>query len=135
MKMLDRDTAMNMILESHQNIAAAWAEHLEFWGDEKPGITNDFSVYVQYVASLVLAEKTQELVVASSLIEEFVEHGDSDVKYGATIGFLEGVTNILLSKSERFQVLFAQHLKPKSKEFCVELDKFWGTKTAGITNA
>ena len=126
---------MNMILEAHQNIAPAWTEHLEFWGAEKPGITNDFSVYVHYVTDLVLAEKRQEIEASLSLIEEFIEQGDSDVQYGATIGFLEGVTNVLLRKKEKFQMLFAKHLKPKSKEFCIELDKFWGTKTAGITNA
>ena len=135
MKVIDRDLAIMMILESHKNIDPAWEEHLEFWGNEKPGITNDFLVYVYYVAELVLLENKQELEVASSLIEKFIEQGDSDVRYGATIGFLEGVTNVLLRKKERFQILFAQYLKPKSREFCIELDKFWGTKTAGITNA
>ena len=112
--------------------APIWNEHLNYWKNETPGITNDFSEYVTYVLNLIKNNKEKELETALDIIERLIAEGDENVQYGATIGFLEGITNVLLSLDKENSLLFANKLKPKSKAFCSELDKFWGTSTPGI---
>ena len=128
----DRDEAVKMILQSHEGLLPRWEEHLEFWGGDDPGITNDFSVYADYVAELVEGDNARELSIASELIEKFINEGDDNVEYGATIGFLEGITNTLSHKDHKLPHILIKYLQPKSRKFCKKLDKFWGTTTPGL---
>ena len=130
---INRDQAFGLLCSYHGNFSNNWNEHTEYWGDEKPGITNDFGVFVEYVVGLIETGKDKELEVALKEIEDFIKFGDDEVQYGATIGFLEGITNVLLSRSPEQSKQFASLLKPKSKAFCIELDKFWGTQTPGVS--
>lgn len=124
---INREKAVKILLDSHEGFQKLWDEHLEFWEGDEPGITNDFSVYVSYVVDLVQSKNLAELTVASEVIERLIIEGDKDVQYGATIGYLEGITNSLSHKEDEHTSLFNSYLKPKSREFCKELDKFWGT--------
>lgn len=129
---INRDRAVEILLGAHEGFGSYWGEHLNCWKEREPGITNDFSVYVDYVVDLVLEENEKELVKALELIEQFILEGDDDVQYGATIGFLEGATNTLSHKDKKHEFVFTKYLKPKSREFCMELDRFWGTSTGGL---
>ena len=129
---INRDAAVKILVDSHAGFQRHWDEHLEFWEGDEPGITNDFSVYVGYVVDLVLSENLIELAVASEVIERLIVEGNEDVQYGATIGYLEGITNSLSHKEDKHTSLFNNYLKPKSREFCVELDKFWGTNRLDV---
>jgi|GEM_PF-2927246 len=129
---ISRNQAFEELLRVHPHFAPAWNEHLRYWGGDVPGITNDFAVYADYVISLIEAKEGYELEASINAIERFIESGDEDVRYGATIGFLEDVTNMLLSREPEYLIQFCSLLGPKSKAFCVELDRFWGTVTPGI---
>jgi hypothetical protein len=129
---INRDEAVAILLKTHCEFRHCWEEHLEFWEGDEPGITNDFSVYIGYVLGLIEQRNESELIVACGLIERFIIEGDENVKYGATIGFLEGITNSLSHKTDSNTVWFNKFLQPKSREFCVELDKFWGTNRLNL---
>ncbi len=129
---IDRDKAVEMILDSHQGFLPSWEAHLEFWEGEKPGITNDFSEYAIYVRDLVQNKEIQELSVSMELIERFILEGDDNVQYGATIGFLEDITNMLSWADKQYVLIFSKQLKPKAREFCQELDRMWGTLIPGL---
>ncbi|WP_237059962.1 DUF7674 family protein [Microbulbifer sediminum] len=128
---MNKDEAVKLILDTHEGFRSYWQEHLDFWEDEEPGITNDFSPYIQYVLELLRKENKSETLKACGLVEKFIIEGDQDVQYGATLGFLEGITNHLIS-NEKQAVQFCKMLQPKSREFCKELDSFWGTQTPGL---
>ena len=129
---IDRDKAIEMILSTHKNFLPKWNEHLDFWEEDNPGITNDFSPYVDYVMELIINQNIEELMISAELIENFINNGDKNVQYGAEIGFLEGITNTLSHGEKEYILLFTEQLLPKSLEFCKALDEFWGTKTAGL---
>jgi len=129
---MNRNEAFNVILQSHDNFMPIWNEHIKYWENETPGITNDFSEYADYVLELIKTNNTKELEIALEIIELLIENGDENVQYGITIGFLEGITNSLLALEPKYSLLFTNKLKPKSKKFCEELDEFWGTTTPGI---
>ena len=129
---INREAAVKILLNSHAGFKKHWDEHLEFWEGDEPGITNDLSVYVGYVVDLVLSKNLVELAVASEIIEHLIVEGDEDVLYGATIGYLEGITNSLSHKEDKHTSLFNSYLKPRSREFCKELDKFWGTNRLDV---
>lgn len=129
---INRDDAFEIILERHPKFAPIWKEHLDFWNGDIPGITNDFSEYVHYVIDLIKNNNVSELDIALNLIEHLLEKGNDDVIYGVQLGFLEGITNSLLSMESKYSLLFSSKLKSKSKEFCRNLDTFWGTTTPGV---
>lgn len=129
---IDRNEAVRIILEAHPNFVSDWEYHLIFWDGDEPGITNDFSAYARYVRDLAKAGNEEELEISSQLIERFIVEGDKSVEYGASLGFLEDVTNMLSHGGSKHTIAFTTHLKPKSREFCRELDKFWGTLTPGV---
>ena len=129
---MNRDEAVKLILDTHDGFKPHWQEHLEFWEDEEPGITNDFSPYVHYVVELLKQDNLSELSKASALVEKFIVDGDDNVQYGATIGFLEGITNTLSGGNDKLAMKFSKVLQPRSRDFCKELDRFWGTKTTGL---
>lgn len=131
---MNRDEAFTVILEAHRDFVPRWNEHLEFWEGEDPGITNDFSTYAHYVVDLVKHDQTTELDMALDIIEQLLVNGDESVQYGVKMGFLEAVTNILLSWEREFSLRFASKLHPTSKEFYRKLDTFWGTSIPGMTN-
>ena len=68
------------------------------------------------------------------LLKEFPEYrsayeGNEAVSNAAKVGFLEALTNQVKFKKGDVGERFAKYLGEKSKEFCVDLDRFWGTKT------
>ena len=79
----------------------------------------------------ILGEKDEKLRKVAAFIEKLIEEGDKKVKYAAQFGFLEGITNNP-PDTKKFEA-FICYLGPKSREFCQALDKFWGTKTKGVT--
>jgi hypothetical protein len=129
---ISRNQAFEELLRIHPHFSPAWDEHLRSWGGDEPGITNDFAVYADYVIGLIETKEGPELEASLNAIERFIESGDDDVRYGATVGFLEDVTNVLLSRDPEYSTRFCSLLGTKSKAFCVELDRFWGTATPGI---
>ena len=66
-----------------------------------------------------------------NLIERFMVEGDVHVRNHITVGFLETLGNITGNDAS----LWGWLLGPKSKKACIELDRFWGTKTKGLDSA
>ena len=129
---IGRDEAFRIIQEAHPEFIPLWTQHVEWWDNKEPGITNDFSPFIQYVIGLIENEEVNELVIALKIIEKLLLEGDDNVKYGVTIGFLEGITNNLLASDSRKSILFVNNLQPATKKFCIKLDKFWGTEVSGL---
>lgn len=126
------DQAFAELLAIHEGFAPLWEAHLRYWDGNRPGITTDFAVYAQYVLGLIEQGNLPELAASLDAIEHLIASGDDEVRYGATVGFLEDLTNQLLVMAPGHARLFASLLKPRAKAFCTALDAFWGTATPGI---
>lgn len=130
---MNRDEWIRLILEACPGFKRHWEDHLAFWGDQTPGITNDMDPLINYCEERITERDSEQVAAICRLIEASLEDGDTDLQYGAELGFLEGITNRLLGKKERDDArTFATHLLPKAKAFCIELDGFWGTNTPGL---
>lgn len=129
---MNREEAFKKIIEDLPGFKSIWEEHLEYWGDDEPGITNDFSELTEYAYSQMQKNIEKEIVIVANLIEEFIKSGDEDVNYGTTIGFLEGLTNRVLSEEPVGWKIFVDNAGEETKDFLKKLDKSWGTKTPKI---
>ena len=132
---IDRDQAIQKLLDALPNFSKLWNEHLDFWEGDKPGITNDFSPVTEFTILLLEEPNRDQLKIIANLVEEFICNGDKDVKYGATLGFIEGITNRIghMSTLPKGWDLFLGFMGSKSKDFLQELDTFWGSKTPGTS--
>ena len=98
--LLSRDHAIEYLLHRHPSFFKKWTKHLDFWGEEKSGITNEFGVFAEFILD---AFDTQNIKVLSSVpesLEHLIIYGDESVVYGVTLGCLESLTNVLLTRSE-----------------------------------
>ncbi|HEV8051432.1 MAG TPA: hypothetical protein VGP47_02980, partial [Parachlamydiaceae bacterium] len=120
----------SLILDNFPTFEPLWKNHLNNWSDDPRGATNDFHILIDFIYNDLLPnQKMADVVIVAELIEFFLEFGDEELSYGASMGFLEGLTNKAGNYGETSIIPFIDAAGPKSLEFMDELDKFWGTNT------
>jgi hypothetical protein len=130
--MIDGKQCINIILEWFPNFLPMFKEHLNYWKHEKErpfGL--DMAEFSSYAASLIKNGSDKEVEKLVDFTELMITEGNDEVNYAIKLEFLENITN--RNDYEGFPIeRFTTRLKPVSKEFCKELDKFWGTRTKGV---
>ncbi len=87
--------------------------------------------FSQFALDIIAKGTDEEIEKLVTFTEQMITEGNDDVNYAIKFFFLENITN--RSGDRRLPLTrFTTRLKPKSYEFCRELDKFWGSKTEGI---
>jgi hypothetical protein len=127
--MISRTECMPEILESFPGFQSQWQKHLEYWGDEEPGLCNDLSEFSDYVSDLIVSEDDKKLNDIFRLIEKFMIEGEHSVKEAVATCFLENLVNALPSNSTES---FVKFLGSESRAYCVAWDEFTGVKTEGL---
>jgi hypothetical protein len=93
----------------------------------------DLGLFGEYAADAIERNDIRELQTIAEAADRLVRWPDDDVQTAATVGFLEGLTNICLGEPERFPFQrLARLLSPNVIAACRDLDDSWGTQTPGI---
>ena len=82
-----------------------------------------------FAKELIEKNELEKFKKVAKFIEKLIIEGNEAVSNAAKVGFLEALTNQVKFKKGDVGERFAKYLGEKSKEFCVDLDRFWGTKT------
>lgn len=123
---------MNTILKKFPGFEKKWQEHLAWWGEDVPGLSNDMSSFSDYILELLQNdEHADELKEIFAFIEELMTDGSKEVQEAVATCCLENLINA--TSWDRISASSFVHLLGKeSKEFCKGWDEFTGAKTAGL---
>ena len=122
---------MALILNKVPDFEPAWQAHLEFWCDDKAGLSNDVSEFSSYLINnlnLISGNKRQEIFL---VIEDCLNDGDDRVKDAIATCLLENLLNAV-SEKQLASELFIDLLGKESKKYCKSWDDFTGISTPGL---
>lgn len=122
---------MELILRKVPEFEPTWLAHLEFWGDDKAGLSNDLSEFACYLVDNVELMSTNKRLDIFVFIETCLIKGDESVKCAVATCVLENLINSA-SEGKINSNLFVNLLGQESKKFCKAWDKFTGIKTPGL---
>ena len=129
--MIVNENCIKLILNKVPEFELAWQAHLEFWGDEKAGLSNDLSEFASYLVDNIETlsiDKRQDIFL---FIEICLNEGDESVKDAVASCLLENLLNAV-SEGLVDSKLFVNLLGQESKKLCKSWDEFTGVKTPGL---
>ncbi|WP_447895911.1 DUF7674 family protein [Vreelandella sp. GE22] len=129
--MITHKNCIGLFIDKTPGFEPVWQAHLEFWGNDIPGLSNDISKLSSYlIKNLHLISKDQRKEIFL-LVESCLEKGDEMVKNAVATCLLENMLNAV--SSERVEAhLFVDLLGEKSRNFCKAWDDFTGVHTQGL---
>lgn len=122
---------MQLILSKVPEFEPAWREHLDFWGQDEAGLSNDLAEFSSFLVeniSSIAFDKKEEIF---AFVETCVIEGDEALKDAIATCFLENLLNAA-SGQKIAANSFVGFLGKESKAFCKAWDKFTGVKTEGL---
>ncbi len=131
--MVSNNNCMNLILDMVPEFKAAWQDHLDFWGSDQAGLSNDMAEFSSFlIANIekISEERKQDIFLFA---EKCLEEGDESVKDAIATCFLENILNAVSDEAISPEI-FIKYLGEKSKEFCKSWDEFTGVSTPGLYN-
>ncbi len=113
-----------------------WKSHLEFWGEEKPGLCAVFSTFSDYIADNLKENNVRiDFVKVFDFVEMLLKEGDQETQDSAATCFLENLINFTSSLDDTLPPkTFVHLLGPESRAYCKAWDEFTGVKTEGLWN-
>jgi len=129
--MITYENCIELFLNKVPGFEPAWQAHLEFWGNDTPGLSNDISKLSSYLINnlhLMSSDKREEVFL---LVESCLEEGDEMVKNAVATCLLENMINAVSSGRVEAH-LFVGLLGEESRNFCKAWDDFTGTHTQGL---
>ncbi|MCX2738446.1 DUF7674 family protein [Pontibacter anaerobius] len=128
--MVDEKTCLTSMLTLFPAFHSQYEEHVKFWKGESP-FGMDMAEFSHFALDIIAKGTDKEVEKLVNFAEQMITEGNDEVNYAIKFFFLENITN--RSGDRRIPLSrFTTRLKPKSFEFCRELDKHWGSKTEGI---
>jgi hypothetical protein len=129
--MVSHKDCMVLILATVPEFRADWEKYLRYWGDDKPGLSNDIGEFSSFVIdnfNFLSSDKQESTFL---LVETFLREGDDILKDAIATSFLENLINAV--SAERIEAgLFVKFLGDESRNFCKAWDEFTGIKTSGL---
>ncbi|MCU7556014.1 hypothetical protein OCL06_15595 [Alteromonas sp. ASW11-19] len=122
---------MDRILNIVPEFEPEWQSHLEFWGDDEAGLSNDLAEFASYLVNnlgCIPSDKREELFL---FVEACLREGDDMVKDAIATCFLENLLNAV-SEKRVDACLFVNFLGTESRKFCKSWDEFTGVNTPGL---
>ncbi len=129
--MVEKKDCMSYIFEKVPELSKKWQEHLDFWGEDEPGLCNDLRPLTLLTIDSIEKRDTECLTRIFNTAEELLVIGDSDVKDVIATCFLESLVNIS-SAGTISSLSFVNLLGENSKIHCKKWDEFTGVKTVGL---
>lgn len=130
--MINEEQCIRLILEKFPDFKEMWQEHLDWWGEDTPGFSNDMAVFSEYTIKVLQKEhKIPELKVIFQFIEALMHEGTGTVKDAAATCFLENLINAT-SWGTVSPSSFVHLLGKESIKYCKAWDEFTGVKTKGL---
>jgi hypothetical protein len=123
--MITKEKMLPMLVDACPSFTSKWEEHKREYYDEE-----NFLPYIalaelaRHVIDLHRENKTNEFENVFDVVEKFHIEGEHYVREAATIGFLEGIQNIV-ENNDLDPKIFYKFLKPESAKWWNELNKFW----------
>ena len=115
-----------MLLEACPNIEKDWKEHLEYWGEEKPGDYTNIAEFAHYVVDE--HQNADFLSNFFSLVEKLLVEGTDKTKELITIGLIEDIQNI--SSHPLGWKVFEPYLGPESIKAWNYIISYWEGKNS-----
>ena len=106
-----------------------------YWkeGAEDRSMLKEMMCFVEFTREFIKVQDKQALSKVFQIIEDFIVYGDEDVDYAASMGFLEDIINSSGHNPEELPYSsYIPLLGTESRDFCRELDRFWGSRTPGL---
>ena len=133
--MITKDEVMPLLLSACPSFRERWNDLTSEVGFEaSPYI--DIAEFVRHLLYLHRANKMDEFTDVFNVVERMHTEGDSYVRELATIGFLEGIQNILGNSDmdrDNHAVdpnVFVKYLRPESLKSWNDLNDFWNKNAA-----
>lgn len=129
--MISKNDCMNFILDMVPEFKPAWQAHLDFWGEDEAGLSNDISAFASFFISDVTKlsiEKRQEIFLFA---EKCLKEGDAFVKDAVATCFLENLLNAVSDETISSES-FIPYLGEEAIAFCKSWDEFTGINTPGL---
>ena len=125
---------MNWILDQVPAFRPFWESHLEWWGDDEPGLGNNVAAFSHYIVHLMRNDQFEALKTTMDIVERLLTEGDDDVRTVIATNCLENIINRASSGGLTLES-FVQTLGQKSRAYCIEWDRFTGAQTPGLQSS
>lgn len=123
--MTTSDDVVEQLLASMPSIAPAWAEHLEFWGEDTPGSYNDVSVIATHVTRLFAEGQVREVDAMSLVVERLLDQPvTEEVLTLLAFGLIEDTQNHLCH-GRLDDVSFRARLGRRTQQLWDEVHAYW----------
>jgi len=111
-----------------------WKDHLEFWGEDKPGLCAIFSTFSDYISDNLKGDNSKiDFIKVFDFVEMLMKEGDQETQDSAATCFLENLINFTSSSHVALPAkTFVYLLGPESLAYCKAWDEFTGVKTEGL---
>jgi hypothetical protein len=132
MSEINSENAVNYILQNIPEYNLSWKHHSENLGaDNTIGLT--MIDFLHFTITQIEERNLQILPRIFYLIEELMKSKDEELTTITATIFLEGLIN---NSSHGPDIVpysvYIPLLGPESRDFCRELDRFWGSQTPGL---
>jgi hypothetical protein len=96
--MIRKDDCMNFILDKVPEFKTAWQVHLDFWGEDEAGLSNDIAEFASFIISNIVKMDDEKKKNIFRLVEDCLNDGDESVKDAIATCFLENLLNAVSDK-------------------------------------
>lgn len=129
--MISHENCIELILDQVPEFYPTWQAHLEYWKDDKAGLSLDLAEFAHYLIDNIESLSSGKRESIFLLVEACLSDGDDAVKNGIATCFLEDLLNAV--SAERIEPSsFVKFLGVESREFCKAWDEFTGDNTPGL---
>ena len=122
---------MNLILKTVPEFESVWQAHIEYWGDDVAGLSNDLNEFSAFMIGNITEVSGLTKQNIFLLVEELLNTGDVEVKDAIATCFLENLLNAVsdnkLSSNE-----FVHFLGKESRNYCKSWDGYTGVETPNL---
>jgi hypothetical protein len=129
--MIRKDDCMNFILDKVPEFKTAWQVHLDFWGEDEAGLSNDIAEFASFIISNIVKMDDEKKKNIFRLVEDCLNDGDEFVKDAIATCFLENLLNAVSDKKLSSES-FIHFLGGKSRAYCKSWDEFTGVQTPNL---
>lgn len=128
--MIRADDCITLILKEIPEFSAHWADHLNYWNDDQPGLCINFSAFSHFTIELIQKKQENVLKRIFDLVERLMVEGDQTVQEAVATCFVEDLINAVPDEID--SRTFVHLLGDETRDYVKGWDDFTGVKTPGL---
>lgn len=129
--MINKDQCMNLLLKEVPEFETVWQIHLEYWGDDDAGLSNDINEFSAFIISNISEMDGLKKQSLFTLVEELLNKGDVITKDAIATCFLENILNAV-SENKFSSGEFVHLLGSESRAYCKSWDEYTEVETLNL---